>query len=55
MILALTIKAMMGLGMIINISKKASSGDAPPAGGDSADFSDAANSMYVPLLFGGMG
>ncbi len=27
-----TFKAMMGLGLIINITKKASSGGAPPAG-----------------------
>ncbi len=55
MIWIATFKAMLGLGMIINVTKKASSGAAPPAFSGSADFSVAANSMYAPLLFGGMG
>ncbi len=55
MIWIATFKAMMGLGMIINITKKASSGAAPPPFSGSADFSVAANSMYVPLLLGGLG
>ena len=54
MMLAAIIKAMMGLGLSLAIDKKASSG-AAPVGGASADFSVAANSMYAPLLFGGMG
>lgn len=43
--------AMMGLGMSMAIPKQASAGAAPNT--QRLDFSVAANSQYVPLIFAG--